>query len=318
MGTDSDLEPSQGLPANSIRLSGDLLDAGTQLLDIGTNLTNLYPDQGYQVSAYPTCKEAAIVPFGVGGEGARKKSYRRPDDVIEDSRGRQAKTAVRRICRHNGLWQLVTFTYANVPPLAKVSKHFNYFWSNWKVATGREIPPYVLVCEWGKETGRLHVHVGVNWWGEINAVEVCPACDKFDVIKNFPRVLPENYVCIGCMWGRGFVGRPERNVDGKGLSGYLAKYLVKDLSEVQYDPQTGCPLDFSDRCIPFGGKRYRASLGAKPVAVRLWTPTLEVARAAAVEVAGGGEWPAFSWCSNDAESSELVDVEFHDFMEGAA
>jgi hypothetical protein len=63
--------------------------------------------------------------------------------------------------------------------------------------------------------------------------------------------------------------------------------------------------------LPFGGKRYRASLGAKPVPVKLWAPELEVARQAAVEVVGFGEWPAFSWVGEEA--SDRGHVEWHDF-----
>jgi hypothetical protein len=296
---------------DALVLSRDLLDAGTLLLDIGTNLPTIPDEGGFLLSAYPTCKEASIVAFGSGLSGGKKSSYRRSDGEVEDSRGRQAKTAVRRICRHNGLTQLVTFTYSEVPPLRAVSRHFEYFWRQWRAATGLEIPPYVLVCEWGSLHGRLHVHVGVNWWNEINAVEVCPRCDRYGVLKKYPRALPSpSPVCIGCLWGRGFVGRPEENVGGRGLSGYLAKYLAKDLGGVKFDPTTGKPIDRSIG-LPFGGKRYRASLGAKPVPVKLWAPELEVARQAAVEVVGLGEWPAFSWVGEEA--SDRGHVEWHDF-----
>lgn len=298
--------------SDAVVLSRDLLDAGTLLLDIGTNLNNIPGQGGFLLSAYPTCKEASIVAFGGAFDGGKKSSYRRSEGEVEDSRGRQAKTAVRRICRHNGLTQLVTFTYAEVPPLSHVSRHFNYFWRKFQETTGREIPPYVLVCEWGKKNGRLHVHVGVSWWNEINAVEVCLRCDRYGVISKRGSDTRFNapYVCIGCLWGRGFVGRPEENVGGHGLSGYLAKYLAKDLSGVQFDPTTGKPVDRSIG-LPFGGKRYRASLGAKPVPLKLWSPDLDIARGAAVEIVGRGEWPAFSWVGE--ESRDHGHVEWHDF-----
>lgn len=314
------LKPPSEAPTPVPRaLSRELLDAGALLLDIGTNLGNIPGQLGYQVSAYPTCQEAAIVPFGQGSQGAKKKNYRRPADKIEDSRGRQAKTAVRRICRHNHLAQLVTFTYSEVPPLSMVSEHFHYFWKRWRQATGLPIPPYVMVCEWGSKSGRLHVHVGVDWWDQINAVEVCPKCDEYDVLEKFPRIVPANFICIGCLWGRGFVGRPEQNVDGRGMSGYLSKYIAKDMSGVNFDPRTGKKIDIDAAMrIPFGGKRYRASLGAKPQPVKVWAPELEIARAAAIEIAGNGRWPAFSWLSNDDDSCEVFDVEFHDFLEEAS
>ena len=298
--------------SDAVALSRDLTEAGLLLLDIGTNLNNIPAQGGFLLSAYPTCKEASIVAFGSGLAGGKESDYRRSEGEVEDSRGRQAKTAVRRICRHNGLTQLVTFTYAEVPPLGAVSRHFNYFWRKFQEVTGLEIPPYVLVCEWGKAHGRLHVHVGVSWWNEINAVEVCPRCDKYEVISkrgSSTRYLAP-HVCIGCLWGRGFVGRPEENAGGNGLSGYLAKYLAKDLDGVKFDPTTGKRVDRSIG-LPFGGKRYRASLGAKPIPLKLWAPELEVARSAAVDVVGHGEWPAFSWVGE--ESSDHGHVEWHDF-----
>lgn len=299
-------------------ISPALSEAGALLLDTGTYLKNIPGQRGYQINAYPTCAEAAIVPFGVGGEGSSKPRRERAAD-LEDSRGRQAKTAVRRICRHNRLDALVTFTYAEVPPLSMVSSHFNYLWRRYKAATGLPIPKNVLVCEWGHLHGRLHVHVGVAaaWWEQVHAVEVCPRCDKYGVLERYPRSLPEGYLCFGCLWGRGFVGRPEENSDGRGLSGYLGKYLAKDLSGVIFDPHTGKRIDAEGaRRIPFGGHRYRASIGAKPRPVKVWAPDVEVARAAAIEIAGAGRLPSSSWYSNFDEDSELRDVEFHDFWEG--
>jgi hypothetical protein len=200
-----------------------------------------------------------------------------------------------------------------------VSEHFHYFWKRYQKATGLPIPKYVMVCEWGHKHGRLHVHIAVptSWWGVVHAVEVCPRCDKYNVLKKFPRAMPTDYLCVGCLWGRGFVGRPEENADGKGLSGYLGKYISKDLEGVQFDPNTGKRIDYEEALrVPFGGKRYRAAIGAKPSPVKLWAPDVEVARAAAIEVAGGGRFPLSSWYSNFDEESELEDVEFHDFWEG--
>lgn len=308
-----DGKPRSGAAA----ISPALAEAGTLLLDIGTKLKNIPGRGGYQINAYPTCSEAAIVPFGVGGGGSAKPRRERVA-VVEDSRGRQAKTTVRRICRHNSLDALITFTYAEVPPLSMVGTHFNYLWRRYKLATGLPIPVYVLVCEWGHLHGRLHVHVGVAaaWWEQVRAVEVCPRCDKYGVLSKYPRALPPDYLCFGCLWGRGFVGRPERNADGKGLSGYLGKYLAKDLSGVVFDPFTGKRIDAEGALrVPFGGHRYRASIGAKPLPVKLWSPDLDVARSAAIEIAGGGRLPSSSWYSNLDEDSDLEDVEFHDFWE---
>ena len=305
MGSQSDLEASP--PA----LSGDLTSAGALLLDTGTNLQVLPGQKGWMISAYSTCDEASVVPFGVGGGSARARRFR-PADLIEDSRGRQAKTTVRRICRHQSLAQLVTLTYSEVPSYSAVSRHLDYFWESWKVVTRRPRPHYVAVCEWGNLHGRLHVHIGVDWWDELNCTEVCEKCDRYGVIAKTRRDLRGDELCIGCLWGRGFVGRPEQNADGRGMSGYLAKYLAKDLAAVHHDPHSGKKLVVG---VPFGGKRYRASLGAKPTPLRVWTPSLEVAREVAFEVVGRGRDASYVWRSNDVEDSRVSDVEFFDFRE---
>jgi hypothetical protein len=173
----------------------------------------------------------------------------------------------------------------------------------------------VAVPEWGTLNGRLHLHIGIDWWGELNCTEVCERCDRYGVIAKTRRDLRGDELCIGCLWGRGFVGRPEQNADGRGLSGYLAKYLAKDLADVKHDPHSGKKLDVG---VPFGGKRYRASDFAKPTPVRIWTPSLEVAREVAYEVVGRGRDASYVWRSNDDENSRVADVEFFDFRERVA
>ena len=315
---------NRSVGASEPSLSSELTDAGALLLDIGTNSRLIPRQEGWQVTAWPTCSEASIsvakarsgyvdfaAPFEkqMGSEWRGGGSHDTPDEV----RVRQGKTAIRRFGRHNGLTELPTFTYAEVPSLSLVSGHIERFWIKWKAATGRPIPAYMWVPEWGKKEGRLHIHMGVSFWSELNCTEVCAACDKFEVLKKFPRLLTGKELCIGCLWGHGFVGRPESNADGRGLAGYLAKYIAKDLGEVTFDPQTGRKRD--DVGVPFGGHRYHLSRGHKPAPVRVWAPDLIIAKVCAMDLAGDGRAPEFSRIV-EAENSDCGRMEYHDFLGG--
>jgi hypothetical protein len=175
---------------------------------------------------------------------------------------RRARSEVRRYNRHNGLLQMVTFTFrGDVPEFDSLSRCVENFWKRFKRATGREdIGPYLWVPEWGKMTGRLHVHMAVNWWHDLNCVEVCSECDRFGVLERFNREIISEALCVGCLWGLGFVGRPldndgelVNNDDGRGLSKYLSKYMAKDLGGG----------------VRLGGQRYRVAQGYAPESVTL-------------------------------------------------
>lgn len=314
----------RSVEASEVVLSSELLDAGALLLDIRTN-SRLTPDQeGWKVTAWPTCSEATITTSKVRsdyvdfaapfehqfGEVSRIGGS---SESPEDLRVRQGKTAIRRFGRHNGLTELPTFTYAEVPPLRLVDGHIERFWKKWKVATGKLIPPYMWVPEWGKKEGRLHIHMGVNFWCELNCTEVCAECDRFEVLKKFPRSLSGDELCIGCLWGHGFVGRPESNSDGRGLAGYLAKYIAKDLGAIGFDPHSGRKLEREG--VPFGGHRYHLSRGHKPTPVRVWARDLCVAQVCAMDVAGAGRAPDFSMVI-EASNSNFGHMEYHDFSGG--
>jgi hypothetical protein len=96
--------------------------------------------------------------------------------------------------------------------------------------------PYVVVEEWGTESGRWHLHIGADWGARFDAVEVCDRCAG-DSLRAVRWDIPDaSRVCIGCLWGFGFVGRPvvgSANAADGGRSGvlsaYLSKYLGKDL-----------------------------------------------------------------------------------------
>lgn len=337
---------NRSVEASEVLLSSELTSAGALLLDKSTKLRHLGKTKGFAVSTYPSCSEGSIWPIQrlrdasgyVDFEApfARSMSPGKwkfsPESVPEDSRGRQAKTAVRRICRHNELGDLVTLTFGGfVPELSAIPEIMELFFRRLNRATRRSLSGplldrsrengarslrYVYVLEWGKETGRLHVHIGCNFWAALNCVEVCAVCDEYGVIEKYPssHELPENYLCIGCVWGRGFVGKPKQNADGKGLSKYLGKYIAKDLAggEAKFSHATGQEIER----LPFGAQRYRASNGSKPLPVRLWAPDEEVARAAVLEVAGAGLLPSYVFDGNESDQTFLRGFKWFDFVEG--
>jgi hypothetical protein len=95
---------------------------------------------------------------------------------------------------------------------------------------------------------------------------------------------PAGSFCVGCLWGNGFVGEPER-YDAKPwqLAAYLAKYLGKDM-----DRQ------------PFGRQRYRVAKGFQPRPTVLRYGSVEEARQGMLETFGG-ELPSYSWSSKDPQ-----------------
>ena len=212
---------------------------------------------------------------------------------------RRARSEVRRYNRHNELLEMITFTFrGEVPEFDSLSKCVENFWRRFKKATGRsDIGPYLWVPEWGKVSGRLHIHMAVNWWHELNCVEVCPKCDRFDVLERFNREVVSTALCVGCLWGLGFVGRPlddegqlVRNDDGRGLSKYLSKYMAKDLGGG----------------VRLGGQRYRVAQGYAPesVTLRAVGPVEGLFDALAVmadRVAGDGLMPEIFVPSDNAE-----------------
>ena len=295
MGAESDLAPSP------TRLSAEVVDAGAQLLVIGTNKALLPDREGYAITAWPSCREATIsrvsgyvdrgAPFEnhtfglskVGGSGGAV------GETSDELRVRQGKTAVRRFGRHNGLEEMITFTFAELPTLSLVPGHVKRFWEKWKVSTGCEIPPYVWVPEWGSETGRLHIHMGVSWWFDLGCVNVCEMCALPGLRKTGFEIPPAGSLCIGCLWGRGIVGWPESNGDGRALTKYLTKYIGKDLGKVQFDPQTGKPVDHRG----FYKNRYHTSRGHKPAPVHLWAPDRLVTQFVCDELVGRGQGPVY-------------------------
>jgi hypothetical protein len=251
----------------------------------------------WKVKAWPTCGEASVTFVKDRRESiapvlavweldgskeitkAQWDAYKEHRETNEDRSTRRSRASIRRYARHNALVEMVTFTFAGEPPeFDSLSGVMSAFWKRFERSTGRSRGAYCWVPEWGKATHRLHVHMAVDWWGELNCVEVCERCDKFGVLDRYKnhrggvaQDLRNSRTCVGCLWGHGFVGRPvsgegevESNEDGRGLSKYLSKYLGKDLD------------------VGGGRQRYRVGEGNQPECIELITETPDEAVSLAV------------------------------------
>lgn len=252
------------------------------LLDKGTELHHIVRGR-LGVSAYPSCGEASVTWLG-SGRGWESDSAHAPSDSENRERAlRRARSRVRRYCRHNRLTELLTLTYADPPELDGVSRDVDLFWRRWRRVTGLSRAPFCLVPEWGKKTGRLHLHMAVNWWGAMECVEVCEACATVGLLRVRGDIPRAGSLCIGCVWGHGFVGRPNSIGDVGGLTKYLAKYLGKDL---------GAGL--------VGRQRYRVAQGFLPPQVRFAAMTYAEARSTVSRLMGNRE-PSYVSTSEEWE-----------------
>jgi len=273
-----------------------LLDRGTDSL----RKDELRPGQGqYVVNAWLTAGEATII-FDTSGRTRQDPSseeglHTDPGELVSRSL-RRSVASVRRYAAHNKLVEMMTLTYETEPPLDDVSRHLEHLWRRWCRATGREIPPYVIVPERGPANDRLHLHAGINWWAELGAVEVCDRCAR-PALRRKRTIPPAGSLCIGCLWGHGFVGAPER-YDAKPwqLAVYMTKYLAKDM-----DRQ------------PFGRQRYRVAKGFQPRPTVLRYRSVDAARRGMLE-AFGGEVPSNTWSSENPQYRDGEPVPKPDFF----
>lgn len=252
--------------------------AGAPLLDRGTQLAH-FPGQSaffgeqksgpqgtgsrYFVKLWPSCKEGSITMRSsatastpeVDPETGEVLSDVGPDtaDTTRRSSSR-AKASLRRYCLHNGLTHMPTLTYAyaasSVDGVANDVRLFRRKLNRqpWFAAAypdGRW--PYAWVPEEGSLRKRLHLHMAVGWWDELRCVEVCQRCARAK-LREKREVPPAGSHCIGCVWGRGFVGAPsEGNGDPRKLSAYISKYVSKSFEEGR-----------------LAGQRYRVAEGFQP------------------------------------------------------
>lgn len=260
--------------------SSAAVEVAVSLLDKGTELGRVARLSGrWCGSVYPTAGEGTVAwkALSRGGgplseaERASVASLGRSVVETDNERAvRRARGAVRRYLAHNGLTEMVTLTFAGVPPhVADLSGCVKAFRRRVLRSSGVDLAPYVWVPEWGKETGRLHVHLATRAFSAGAFVEVCEVCavERLRLVRS--DLPPAGSRCFGCLWGWGFVGRPERaRRDGSGgLSSYLSKYLAKDLGGY----------------LPAGSQRYRVAQGFAVPRLRVEADSLVGAVACVVD-----------------------------------
>jgi len=210
------------------------------LLDLGTQFDRFMTDGLYSLRVWPTCGEVSIVPVPVqrSGEIAFVRHVATSGSKVDNDNParslRRAKSAVRRYNVHNGLDQMITFTFrGDVPGVDDLSAVMHNFFRRLDrafaaVGIDPDCDAYLWVPEWGSRRGRLHLHMCVRWWDWNMMTEVCRRCATPNLLRkraDVPRV--GELLCIGCVWGHGFVGAPEDNTNGRALSNYL--YVSKGL-----------------------------------------------------------------------------------------
>lgn len=179
----------------------------------------------FQVVAFPTAGEASI--RYVGGGSAELPP--RPEDHVARS-VRRSRSTLRRFCVHNGLGYMPTLTFRRAPSSrAAVCVAVERFRRRLRYRGVNE--PFSWVIERGEKDGRLHVHFACSWWGRLGAVEVCERCATAGLRRVRSDIPPSSSFCVGCIWGNGFVGRPDQRIgDPRAVAMYVSKYAAKELN----------------------------------------------------------------------------------------
>ena len=244
----------------------------------------------YLLTAYPECREASIVGSGTGSGAPLRPLDTRSDDERQaenQERGnRRSRGVVRRYMVHNQLAQLLTLTYADEPGIGEVSRQTrNFVERAQESGLVEDRFPYLVVAERGSKTGRLHLHMAVNWW-ESHIVEACERCGSdgwldLRIRKGLP-IPPAGSACVGCIWGHGFVGRPNENsIEHRGDPRMASVYVVKMIDYITKNP-----------IREFGKNRYRRSHGFNPPEpISIMFDTIEDAEATLMGVIFKGEAP---------------------------
>lgn len=242
--------------------SAPLLDRGTQLVVIPGQGGRAKADLSrYEAVVFPTCGEA-VVWFSGGSRGAEEVPW--PPDPMRADRRRRG--AVRRYCVHSGLGYLLTLTFRLEPATpAGVWLEAKRFVRRLQKRLGATVP-YVFVVERGETNGRLHLHVCVgDWYRELGVVVRCERCVAPGWVWHSPPP-GRDRLCLGCLWGRGFVHGPDEelggdvraNGDPKKAAMYVSKYVSKELR--------------SD--LEKGRQLYRVAEGFQPPEQRFASPSV--------------------------------------------
>lgn len=190
--------------------------------------------------------------------------------VAERSASR-SRRVLGRFCRFHAITELWTFTFAELPT-GDVGRLLENFLKRLRRVFSEVPGPYVFVEELGGKFFRLHLHCGADWGRRFGAVEVCEVCARPALRAKRRDIPPAGSLCLGCLWGHGFVGRPDAG-DSVGLSSYLGKYLVKDVGDL-----SGV----------IGKQRYRVAKGFVPDPPALFEcASVEVAKELVLELTGG-------------------------------
>jgi len=190
---------------------------------------------------YPAAGEATITHAPVAGRSSSSSwssAKTAKSSVPTVSHATRAKGKVRRYCRANREDRLVTLTYRDAPAArSTVTEHVRRFRERFQKVFGRRA--IVAVIERGGTTGRLHVHLALNFY--------------------VPKAV------LARIWGHGFVDirkslRGRQQWRHRDLAGYLAKYVAKALDpEAEDGPEERAKSEH----------RYLVSQGFTPKSYRL-------------------------------------------------
>lgn len=260
------------------------LEVGTKLVDGLADSLNTQVKQA-AVRVWPQCREASWYvrarsrgaeessegsSGGVGvdtGSGCSPSEGGEVDHGATDaSAARRAKTMVRRWCKANGIFRLVTLTVAGPPPTwAEVWERVPEFRRRLSVA----FPgiKFVATVEPGGKTGRYHVQAGV---------------DRYVSKDDLRALWPHGFTDIKSLSDK--PGDPE---SVRKCAAYLAKYVGKS---------------YEDGGRERGRHRYEVTQGCQPVSDVIDVNDLVEGRAVAIAYFDG-EMPSFIWSS--AEVAEF-------------
>jgi hypothetical protein len=180
----------------------------------------------YQVVVFPTAGEASIRFTGRQNVEPWKEPLDSDNENLSRS-VRRSKSALRRFCVHNGLGYMCTLTFRNDPSTElAVTRAVDLFLRRLRFSGIHG--SYAWVIERGKK-GRLHVHFACSWWAGVGAVEVCDHCATAGLRQVRFDLPPRGSICVGCLWGQGFVGAPSEAIgDPRGVALYVSKYAAQD------------------------------------------------------------------------------------------
>lgn len=235
------------------------------------------PLDGYPVAAFvrPSCGRFVVQYFG-RGERFPVKEIDSPRVLVDPLTGEAGSDTLRRsssrrrsaisdYCAHNGLGYLLTLTFRSEPfSVDGVWSELAHFVRRLRVSLGDGVP-YVAVIERGG-LGRLHVHMCVGRWYVDRVVAVrCLRCvtSEWEWRSEPPA---DGVLCLGCVWGLGFVHGPSERVEGEVRANgdarraamYVSKYVSKDLLQE----------------LGVGRQLYRVAHNFQPLVLRV--PALDV------------------------------------------